>query len=130
MGYSSLVSIGPTQIKENLSVVFRRGQFYYLFFIFINDLHKVVEFSRVHHFVDYTNMLLIEKIDQLYTPYFPIGLVKTKSGFIVRSAGLGRLTLVVAVIGVVAYPFLACSNLTCHPEDMGTGIFWLHCAAW
>ena len=112
-------------------MVFQRGQFYYPFFIFINDLHKVVEFSRVHHFVDYTNMLFIKKIDQLCTPSFPIGLVKTKSGFIVRSAetGLGRLMLVVAVIGVVAYPFLACSNLTCHLEDMGIGIFWLHCAA-
>ena len=39
-------------------------------------------------------------IDQLRTPSFPIGLVKTESGFIVRSVeiGLGRLALVVAVI--------------------------------
>ena len=31
-------------------------------------------------------------IDQLHTPYFPIGLVKTECGFIVRSVetGLGR----------------------------------------
>ena len=48
-------------------------------------------------------------IDQLRTPSFPIGLVKTKSDFIVRSAetDLGRWTLVVAVISVDAYPFLA-----------------------
>ena len=32
-----------------------------LFILFTNDLHKVVEFSTVHHFADYTNMLLIEK---------------------------------------------------------------------
>ena len=32
-----------------------------LFILFINDLHKVVEFSTVHHFVDDSNMLLIEK---------------------------------------------------------------------
>ena len=46
-------------------------------------------------------------IDQLCTPSFPIGLVKTESGFIVRSVetGLGRWTLVVAVISVDAYPF-------------------------
>ena len=46
-------------------------------------------------------------IDQLRTPSFPIGLVKTESGFIVRSVetGLGRWTLVVAVISVDAYPF-------------------------
>ena len=46
-------------------------------------------------------------IDQLCTPSFPIGLVKTESGFIVRSVetGLGRLTLVVAVISLDAYPF-------------------------
>ena len=46
-------------------------------------------------------------IDQLCTPSFPIGLVKTESGFIVRSVetGLERWTLVVAVISVDAYPF-------------------------
>ena len=32
-----------------------------LFILFINDLHKVVQFSTVHHFADDTNMLLIEK---------------------------------------------------------------------
>ena len=48
-------------------------------------------------------------IDQLRTPSSPIGLVKTESGFIVRSyeAGLGRLMLVVAVVSVDAYPFFA-----------------------
>ena len=58
-------------------------------------------------------------IDQLRTPSFPIGLVKTESGFIVRSVetGLGRWTLVVAVISVDPYPFLAFSDLTCHLED-------------
>ena len=46
---------------------------------------------------------------------FPIGLVKTESGFIVRSVetGLGRWMLVVAVISVDAYLFLAFSDLTC-----------------
>ena len=32
-----------------------------LFILFINDLHKAVEFSSVHHFADYTNPLFIEK---------------------------------------------------------------------
>ena len=52
-------------------------------------------------------------IDQLRTPSFPVGLVKIESAFIVRSVetSLGRLTLVVAVISVDAYPFLA---LPCH----------------
>ena len=70
-------------------------------------------------------------IDQLCTPSFPIGLVKTGSGFIVKSVetGLGRKTLVVAVISVDAYPLLFFSNLTCHLEDTGIGVFWLHCAA-
>ena len=70
-------------------------------------------------------------IDQLHTPSLPIGLVKTESGFIDRSVetGLGRGTLVVAVISVDAYPFLAFSDLTCHLEDTGIGVFWLHCAA-
>ena len=52
---------------------------------------------------------------------FPTGLVKTQSGFIDRSVenGLGRRTLVVAVISVDAYPFffLAFADLTCHLED-------------
>ena len=62
---------------------------------------------------------------------FPIGLGKTESAFIVRSVetGLRRYTLVGAVISVDAYPFLAFSDLTCHPEDTGIGILWLHCAA-
>ena len=64
-------------------------------------------------------------IDQLRTPSFPIGLVKTESGFIARLVE----TLVVDVISVDAYPFLAFSNLTCHLEDTGIGVFWLHCAA-
>ena len=70
-------------------------------------------------------------IDQLRTPSFPIGLVKTESGFIVRSVetGLGRWTLVVAVISVDAYPFLAFWDLTFHLKDMGVGVLWLHCAA-
>ena len=71
-------------------------------------------------------------INQPCTPSFPIGMVKTESGFIVWlvETGLGRYTLVVAVISVDAYPFLALSNLTCHLEDSGIGVFWLHCAAW
>ena len=70
-------------------------------------------------------------IDQLCTPSFPIGLVKTESGFIVRSVetGLGRSMLVVAVISFDDYPLLAFSDLTCHLEDTGIGVFWLHCAA-
>ena len=42
-------------------------------------------------------------------PSFPIGLVKTKSDFIVRSVkiGLGREMLVVVVIIFYACPFLA-----------------------
>ena len=69
-------------------------------------------------------------IDQLRTPSFPIGLVKTESGFIARSVetDLGIWMLVVAVISVYVYPFFAFSDLTCHPEDTGIGVFWLHCA--
>ena len=71
-------------------------------------------------------------IDQLHSPTFPIGLVKTERGFIVRAfeTGLGRWALVVSVIIVDAYPFLAFSDLTCDLEDMGTGTFWLHYASW
>ena len=36
--------------------------------------------------------------------------------------------LVVAVISVDAYPFLAFSDLTCHLENMGIGVSWLHSA--
>ena len=70
-------------------------------------------------------------IDLLHTPSFPVGLVKTESGF-VRSVetGLGRWMLVVAVISVDAYPFLAFSDLTYHLEDTGIGAFWLDCATW
>ena len=58
-------------------------------------------------------------IDQYCTPSFPIGLVKTVSGFIVRltETVLGRWMLVVAVISVDAYPFFAFPNLNSHLED-------------
>ena len=71
-------------------------------------------------------------INHPYTPSFPVGLVKTESDFIVRSVetGLLRWKLVVAVVSVEAYPFLAFSDLTCHLENTGIGIFWLHCAVW
>ena len=70
-------------------------------------------------------------IKQPRTPPFPNELVKTESGFIVRSVetGLGRWKLVVAVISVDAYLFLAFSDLTCHLKDTGIGVFWLLCAA-
>ena len=35
----------------------------------------------------------------------------------------------VAVISVDACLFLAFSDLTCHLEDTGIGVFWLQCAA-
>ena len=35
----------------------------------------------------------------------------------------------VSVISVDAFPFLDFSDLTCHLEDTGIGVFWLHCAA-
>ena len=71
-------------------------------------------------------------IEQLRNPYFPIGLVKTESGFNDRSnkTGLGRWTLVEAVISIGAYPFLVFSDLICHLEDIEIGVFWLQCAAW
>ena len=64
-------------------------------------------------------------VDQPRTPYFPTGLVKTESDFIIRSfeTGLGRWTLLVAVISVDAYPFLAFSDLTCHLGDTGIDVF-------
>ena len=70
--------------------------------------------------------------DQPNTPSFPIGLVKSGFDFTVRSVGtgLGRWTLVVAVISVDAYLYLAFSDLTCYLKDIGIGVFWLHCATW
>ena len=31
------------------------------------------------------------------------------------------------VVAVDAYPFLASSDLTCHLEDAGIGVFWFQC---
>ena len=70
--------------------------------------------------------------DQLHTPFFPIDLVKIECGLIIRSfeTDLGRSVLLVALISVDAYPFLAFSDLTCHLEDTGIRVFWLHTAGW
>ena len=66
-------------------------------------------------------------IAQLRTSSFLIGLVKTETGFIVRSVetGLKRRTLVVAVVSVDTYHFLVFSELTCHLEDTGINLFCL-----
>ena len=71
-------------------------------------------------------------INQPCTPSFPIGLVKTESDFIVKSVRIkiGKWMLVLAVISVDAYPFLAFSELTYHLDDREIGVFWLYCAAW
>ena len=63
---------------------------------------------------------------------FSYGLVKTESAFIVRSVetSLGRWALVVAVISVDTNPFLTLSDVTCHLEDTGIGVFWLQCSTW
>ena len=55
-------------------------------------------------------------IDQPRTPSFPIRLVKTEPDVVVKSVdiGLRRWTLVIAVISVDAYPFLAFSDLNYH----------------
>ena len=37
--------------------------------------------------------------------------------------------MVVPVISVDAYSFLAFPDLTCHLRDTGIGVLWLHCAA-
>ena len=69
-------------------------------------------------------------IDQSHSPSFPIGLVKTKSDFVVRivETGSGRRMLVVALISVDAYLFLAFPDLSCHLEDIGIDVFWFYCA--
>ena len=35
--------------------------------------------------------------------------------------------LLVTVTSVDAFHFLAFSDLNCHLEDTGIGVFWLHC---
>ena len=67
--------------------------------------------------------------NQPHTPSFLVGLVKTKSDFLVRSveAGLGRLMLLIAIISVDGYPFLAFTDLICHLKEIGIGVFWLNC---
>ena len=69
-------------------------------------------------------------IDQLRIVFFLIGLVKAESDSTVSSfeTGLRRLMLLVDVISVDAYPFLAFSELTCHLEDTEIGVSWLHYA--
>ena len=55
-------------------------------------------------------------INQPRTPFFLLGWLKL------------NLILLLAVISVDAYPFLAFSDLTSHLEDTGIEVFLLHCA--
>ena len=68
---------------------------------------------------------MIYYIDWPRTPSFLSGLVKTKSDFVFRlvKADLETLTLVLAMISVDFYPFLAFSNLNCHPKDTEICVF-------
>ena len=63
--------------------------------------------------------------NQPHTQSFPIVLVKPESAFIVKSieTNLGRWMLMVFVISVYAFPFFTFSNLICHLEDPGIGVF-------
>ena len=65
-------------------------------------------------------------------------ILKANSGILKFGGGIKMLGVkilgwvgywVVAVISVDAYPFLAFSDLTCHLEDTGIGLFRLHCPA-
>ena len=38
-----------------------------------------------------------------------------------------EMNIVVAMISIDAYPFLASSDLTCHLEDTGIGVSWFQC---
>ena len=52
------------QQKKQSNMVYLKDLFQDLFFIFvlfINDLHKAVEFSSIYHFADNTNLPLIDK---------------------------------------------------------------------
>ena len=71
-------------------------------------------------------------IDQPHTPYFSIGLVKSESDSIIKSVetDLGRWTLVVSVISVKVYPFLAFVDIPCRLEDTRMGVFQLDNAIW
>ena len=71
-------------------------------------------------------------IDQPHTPYFSIGLVKTESDSIIKSVDtdLGRWTLVVPVISVNVYPFLAFFDIPCCLEDTRMDVFQLDSAIW
>ena len=63
-------------------------------------------------------------VDHLHTPSFSIGLVKTESGYFVRSfaTSLGTWTLLVALNGIDTYPLFAFSDVTSHLEDSGIGV--------
>ena len=84
-----------------------------------------------HPYSDGVTIKMPYRVDDLHrfdlpcTPSFPIGLVKTEPGFIVRSVetGLGRWTLVVAVISVDAYPFFGFLRPDLSPWGYGNGCF-------
>ena len=67
------------------------------------------------------DVLLHQPASQLI---FPIGLIKTASDFVVRSVetGLGKWKLVVAMISVDIYPFLAFSDPTYYLKDTGINV--------
>ena len=64
-------------------------------------------------------------IDQPRIPSFSIWLVKTKSKFIFGSVetGLGKRTLVIAVINIDVSFFFGFFTLTCHLKDAGIDAF-------
>ena len=57
-----------------------------------------------------------------------MGWLKLNLILLIDQLRLDSYALVIAVIIVEAYPFFTFSNLTCHLEDTGIGVFWLHYA--
>ena len=50
------------QTSDNALMEFRVPQGPLLFLLYINDLNQALKFSRVHHFADNTNLLLVTMI--------------------------------------------------------------------
>ena len=57
-----------------------------LFLLFINDLHKAIINSSVHHFADNTNLLLAEKSLQKFNKLVNSDLKLSANGFVVTNS--------------------------------------------
>ena len=82
-----------------------------LFLIFINDLRQAIKFSRVHHFADDTNLLLVDNSLKKINKHINYDLKLLTTWF-----RANRISLYTSKTGILLFRAKSKRNITKHPK--------------